>query len=245
MKQKLKRESAVSSILRASWNKSSKTEQNTNHFDISIATTDHDKNDAYRLGYDVYFEKGYLNSNHKKILKEEYDHDTGTTILLAKNKQGQAIATVTLVFNRYSNLPCSNLFSCSRTNKNSAEITRLAISENHKSNFKLLAELMTWAFIYAEQIEKTHQFLIEVNPKHQSFYKRVFNFSQLHSSDKPCPRVSGAPAVLLGIDFATIDEMKITKNKVNNRFKIFNSIYQNKKNDIINLINHSRYSCSF
>jgi hypothetical protein len=83
-----------------------------------------------------------------------------------------------------------------------AELTKLAVDESRASK-SVLAALSHIAFIYAFHIHKYTDFVIEVNPRHVFFYKRMLGYNQI-GEEKMCPRV-GAPAVLLHIDLDYID----------------------------------------
>ncbi|MFP5381021.1 MAG: N-acyl amino acid synthase FeeM domain-containing protein [Gammaproteobacteria bacterium] len=85
--------------------------------------------------------------------------------------------------------------------KKVAELTKLAVDESTASK-AVLAALFHIAFIYAYHIHKYTDFVIEVNPRHVLFYKRMLGYAQL-GPEKMCPRV-GAPAVLLHIEMAYI-----------------------------------------
>jgi N-acyl amino acid synthase FeeM len=75
-----------------------------------------------------------------------------------------------------------------------AEFTRLAIDNNVHSK-PLLAALFHIAFIYARRMHRCTDLLIEVNPRHETFYRRALGF-EAFGSMRGDPRV-GAPAVLL------------------------------------------------
>ena len=75
-----------------------------------------------------------------------------------------------------------------------AEFTKLAIDNNVHSK-PLLAALFHIAFIYARRIHRCTDLLIEVNPRHQGFYRRMLGFEPLGRL-RSDPRV-GAPALLL------------------------------------------------
>jgi hypothetical protein len=75
-----------------------------------------------------------------------------------------------------------------------AEFTKLAIEDNIHSK-PLLAALFHIAFIYARRIHRCTDLLIEVNPRHDGFYRRMLGF-QPAGQLRGDPRI-GAPAVLL------------------------------------------------
>lgn len=77
-----------------------------------------------------------------------------------------------------------------------AEFTRLAIDNNVNSK-PLLAALFHIAYICARRIHACTDLLIEVNPRHAAFYRRMLGFEVLGET-RSDPRV-GAPAQLLRI----------------------------------------------
>lgn len=77
-----------------------------------------------------------------------------------------------------------------------AEFTRLAVDNNVNSK-PLLAALFHIAYICARRIHACTDLLIEVNPRHAAFYRRMLGF-QIYGETRTDPRV-GAPAQLLRI----------------------------------------------
>ncbi|MFN0314208.1 MAG: N-acyl amino acid synthase FeeM domain-containing protein [Burkholderiales bacterium] len=75
-----------------------------------------------------------------------------------------------------------------------SEMTKFAI-ERHVNSKHLLAVLFHTAFIYSYHLRGATDLLIEVNPSHVSFYKRLLHF-EAYGEEKMNPRVS-APSVLL------------------------------------------------
>jgi hypothetical protein len=75
-----------------------------------------------------------------------------------------------------------------------AEFTKLAIDNNIHSK-PLLAALFHVAFIYARRIHRCTDLLIEVNPRHHSFYRRMLGF-EAFGPVRYEQRV-GTPAVML------------------------------------------------
>lgn len=59
------------------------------------------------------------------------------------------------------------------------------------------------AYIYAKIHART-DFVIEVNPRHADFYKKMLGF-KLIGSERLCPRAE-APALLLHLEFSYIEE---------------------------------------
>ena len=77
-----------------------------------------------------------------------------------------------------------------------AEFTRLAVDNNVNSK-PLLAALFHIAYICARRIHACTDLLIEVNPRHAAFYRRMLGF-EIFGDTRTDPRVD-APAQLLRI----------------------------------------------
>ena len=84
-----------------------------------------------------------------------------------------------------------------------SELSKLAIDPQHSSK-ELLASLFNLAYIYARIVHKVTYFVIEVNPRHAGYYKRMLGFRQI-GEKRVCPRVN-APAVLLHLELDYVDE---------------------------------------
>jgi hypothetical protein len=64
-----------------------------------------------------------------------------------------------------------------------------------------LVRLFNFIYIFARRVKGFDDFVIEVNPSHVNYYRRMLSFDQA-GPERPCPRVKGAPAVLLRVDLA-------------------------------------------
>ncbi len=82
------------------------------------------------------------------------------------------------------------------------EPSRLAIEKGVSK--RVFAALIHISYIYAHNIHGYTDYVIEVNPRHVMFYKRMLGFSDF-GGERPCTRV-GAPAVLLRLDLAYMSE---------------------------------------
>lgn len=80
------------------------------------------------------------------------------------------------------------------------EFTRLAVEIGTESR-ELLAMIFHVAYMYAHRLRDCSDLLIEVNPRHERFYRRMLGFRRLGPA-RACPRVGGAPAVLLWLPLA-------------------------------------------
>jgi N-acyl amino acid synthase FeeM len=84
-----------------------------------------------------------------------------------------------------------------------AEITKLAIDSKHASK-RVFASLIHIAHIFLRNLWRYTDVVIEVNPSHVHFYKKMLGFKDL-GPERHCPRVD-APAVLLWVELSYLQE---------------------------------------
>lgn len=84
-----------------------------------------------------------------------------------------------------------------------AELTRFAVDCPSESR-DVIAALFEHIFVLSHTDVKVSDFLIEVNPRHVAYYKRVIGF-EVMGEPRICARV-GAPAVLMHLRMTTIEE---------------------------------------
>lgn len=167
-------------------------------FKVRLATTEDHRKSASLLIEKMYSWRGYevdaLGRNPNKIT-------------LVAHQENIVAGTVTLGLDNPKGLVVDELYKTEvdilrSQGRKIAELTKLAVDESAASK-SVLAALFHIAFIYAFHIHKYTDFVIEVNPRHVFFYKRMLGFNMI-GKEKMCPRV-GAPAVLLHIDLDYID----------------------------------------
>ncbi len=84
------------------------------------------------------------------------------------------------------------------------ELTKLAIDDEYVDSKHIVAVLFHLCKIYGQNIHKATDFVIEINPRHASFYKKLLGF-EAFGTEKLCPRVN-APAVLLRLSLKYAEE---------------------------------------
>lgn len=82
------------------------------------------------------------------------------------------------------------------------EPSRLAIDKG--ASRRVFAGLIHISYLYAHHIHGYTDYVIEVNPRHVMFYRRMLDFSPC-GTQRTCSRV-GAPAVLLRLDLSHMAE---------------------------------------
>lgn len=136
------------------------------------------------------------------------DESSPTRITLVASDHESTVATITLGFDSPEGLHVDTLFSqevgvLRQAGRLVCEFTTLAMDHVVRSR-RVLASLFNVAYIYAHRVMGFDTLLIEVNPRHVLYYKRMLGF-EVMAAPRFNPRV-GAPAVLLGINFSYIRE---------------------------------------
>lgn len=183
-------------------------------YKIKIANTLEEREKVFRLGYEIYREKGYINKNSDEWLIRNYDANEGTVILIVLDKELNIVGSVTLVFAENCKLPSEKVYhdEIKAIRKNGfrfAEISRLIIHPDHRNSKEVLLLLFNYLAIFTYQVKKYTGLVVQVNPRHTSYYKLLLKFKEI-GGQKISPHVNNAPAVLLALHTDTYqDEMKI------------------------------------
>lgn len=111
---------------------------------------------------------------------------------------GELVGTMSLCLDRGRLLPADENFSdrldmLRAEGRRLCEPSRLAIDTGMSK--RVFAALIHISYLYAGDLHGFTDYVIEVNPRHVAFYKRMLGFTDF-GGERPCSRV-GAPAVLL------------------------------------------------
>lgn len=125
----------------------------------------------------------------------------------AAYNSGELVGTVSVRFDSDHGLSADELYRAEvnelRTSgKTLCEFTRLALDFNALSK-EVLGALFHTCHLYAHVVRGLTHSVIEVNPRHVAFYRRVLHFRPV-GPERHNARV-GAPAVMLALDFSVID----------------------------------------
>lgn len=170
-------------------------------YTIKIANTLEERESAYRLAYQVYLNKGYVKENPYKWLVKNHDFNSETTTLIVQDKNKNTIGTVSMLFDGDEAIPAEAIYGdeikfLKQRKEKIIEISRLAIADNHRNAKEILVLLFNYLYIYSYYVKKYTCLTIEVNPRHKEFYRSILCFNEI-GSEKPCPNVQNAPAILL------------------------------------------------
>ena len=164
-------------------------------FDIRIADSGHERADASILIDRMYATRGYLSSALPNRAPDN-------RITLVASEDDSTIGTITMGFDIGRGLLVDQLFGpevavLREQGLQLAEFTKLAIDGAARSK-RVLASLFHAAYMFAHPIKRADRLLIEVNPRHVGYYRRMLGFERL-SDARLNPRVN-APAVLMVLD---------------------------------------------
>jgi hypothetical protein len=167
------------------------TEPQTNLFKLRVANTEARRTSASYLIQRRYAWRGYSVDSQVQ--------EAPSRITIAAHDQSGTAGTVTVGLDSPEPMFIDGLYAeeadeLRREGRKLAEFTKLAVDDNLHSK-PLLAALFHIAFIYARRIHRCTDLLIEVNPRHQGFYRRMLGFEPMGTM-RGDPRV-GAPALLL------------------------------------------------
>lgn len=175
-------------------------------FKIRLAHNDERTRDAKFFVEKRYGEVGYHGDMGPSL------HNCPESITLATYHGDHVIGTMTLGFDVGHGLLADALYKNEidvlRARGGSvAEITKFALDTKMTSK-RFLASMFNVAYIYCRKIWQYSDLVIEVNPSHAPFYKRMMSFTEI-GEERICPRVH-APAVLLWVHADDIDK-KVTE----------------------------------
>lgn len=169
-------------------------------FKIRLAHSSERVNSASMLVQRKYASRGYSSSGFEKEPER---------ITLMAFQDDKVIGTLTLGLDTQQNgLLVEDLYKAEidqlrAEGRKVCELTKLAIDQSRGSK-QVLASLFHISYIYGRVLQKYTDVVIEVNPKHVAFYKRLLGFQDF-GSERLCNRVN-APAVLLRLELEYVDQ---------------------------------------
>jgi len=166
-------------------------EPQTNLFKVRLVNSEERRSSASYLIQRRYAWRGYA--------VDDQPRPAPNRITIAAHDENGTAGTVTVGLDSPDAMFVDGLYAeeadkLRREGRKLSEFTKLAIDNNVHSK-PLLAALFHIAFIYARRIHRCTDLLIEVNPRHQTFYRRMLGFKPFGPM-RGDPRI-GAPALLL------------------------------------------------
>ncbi|MES2366200.1 MAG: hypothetical protein V4563_09940 [Pseudomonadota bacterium] len=171
------------------------TELDPQKFKIRLASDENRVQSASLLVQKMYSWRGYQSG--------QMDQDPNRITLLAFDID-KIVGTLSLGLDSSVGLLVDELYkpevdSLRAQGRQVCEIIKLALDKRLGSK-PVLAALFHISFIYGHNIHQGTDFVIEVNPRHVGFYRRMLGF-ELLGEERTCNRVN-APAVLLRLDLS-------------------------------------------
>lgn len=166
-------------------------------FQVRLANTDGSRSGARVLVDRRYASRGYRTSQSPA-------RESSNRITLTASEQETTIGTITIGFDSPAGLLVDEIFGdvtseLRRAGQHLCEFTKLAMDSVVTSR-RVLASLFHVAYIYSRRIVGAGQLLIEVNPRHVNYYRRMLGFTVV--GERRLNRRVEAPALLLGLDLS-------------------------------------------
>lgn len=169
-------------------------------FKIRLATSDVRRRTASML-----IEKRYASRGYQTGALEE-DPQRITVLVFMEER---IVGTTTLGLDGPAGLMADSIYkreidTLRAEGRAVCELTKLAIDDEHVDSKHIVAALFHLCKIYGQNIHRATDFVIEINPRHANFYKKLLGFEDF-GPERICPRVN-APAVLLRLKLSYADE---------------------------------------
>lgn len=191
-------------------------------FHIRMADSAGRRADASILINRMYATRGYRSSGLP-------EREASSRITLVASEHDSTIGTISIGFDSPSGLLVDSLFGTEtaelrHTGHRLCEFTKLAMDNAVRSR-RVLASLFHVAYIYSHRIYGGSSLLIEVNPRHVNYYKRMLGFKVV-GPQRLNQRVN-APAVLLCLDLSHAQSQIARFGGRAERFASERSLYPN------------------
>jgi hypothetical protein len=176
---------------------------------VKIAATSEEWNDALSLVAERYRDKGYIDSESVGNYFTLY-HALPDTATFIAEEASRAITTLSLVLdNTALGLPMDVIYreeldALRRRGHRLGEITCLADRDLKLREFMPVFMTVCRLMFQYSAHQGCNEWVIEVNPRHSRFYRKVWGFIPL-GPRRSCPTVEGAPAEAF---YLNIDLMK-------------------------------------
>ncbi len=169
---------------------------------VTIAVDQPDQDAARRLVEERYAWRGY------DVGSLRSPSNTRREVTLLARSGSRAVGTMTMGFDHDASLFVDHAYPEAMSEvrakgRTVCELTRLAVSERADTRATFSA-MFNLAYFIGRRMLGVTDALVEVNPRHVSFYKRAFGFL-VESEERICERVK-APAVLLRLSMQTLEE---------------------------------------
>lgn len=175
------------------------------HYTIRVANDLATRRRAYEFIYELYLDKSFAKPDPSEMWFSIHDALPKTVTFVVENRSSEIVGAATVILDTEIGLPVDTIYpsemkALRMKGRRPAEVTSLGVKEGIKGGMQVLVKLFNFVSIYARRIGQATDFMITVNPRHVSFYKRALLFN-LAGEERNYGKVGGAPAVLLRLDF--------------------------------------------
>jgi hypothetical protein len=184
-------------------------------YELRLARTLEEREQAWGLVYRNYREKGYAAETEDGLWYGKHDALAGTmTVLVFRN--GSPVATMSLYLDSGAGLPADTLYpdelgELRRQGKRLVEVGALAsIEQGARRSRMVLENMIRFVMVGSTRVLGATDMVITVNPHHKKYYEKVLFFVQ-RGEECDYGKVNGAPAVLLQLDLLAAPENYCTK----------------------------------
>jgi len=172
---------------------------------VKVAGCLEDQAAADRLIAERYAWRGYFDRSEPGHVSTRIPPTSCFTLLAFRN--ARAVGTLTLGVDTPSGLVVDEanqeiVDGLRRIGRRVVELRRFAVQDDGESK-AIFANLFFSAYRIGRVLHRATDVLIEVNPRHEAYYRRIFGFSRV-GTQWTCPRVN-APAVLMHLDLVNLD----------------------------------------
>ncbi len=178
---------------------------------MKVAEKKEELESSYKLLYDVYLEKGYMDEQPHGMRISIYNALPHTITFLAldsSDRGNKIIGTISLIMDSSLGLPMEEVFkeeikllrnSCLKI----AEVSGLAVDTNYRYE-RVFMYLNQFLVAFALFVGVT-DLVITVNPKHVNFYNNILFFKPM-GPERRYSKVKGAPAVPMHLNLKETEE---------------------------------------
>ena len=184
--------------------------QTTDRIRYRIASTQDEREAAFRLVYTSYLEAG-LSVSNPHLMRISPHQLAPTTQVFVAVLDDQVIFTASLVADGALGLPLESIFPEEVAQRRErgiqlAEVSCLADRRSQfRSSFPVFLKLSRLMLQYARR-QQIDQLLVATHPRHARFYRRMLNFEPF-GEQRDYPMVQNSPAVPLVLDFDLFEQV--------------------------------------
>lgn len=153
-----------------------------NNLIFKVGETEDEIEQALRIAYRGFFERGYIESNPSQIRLTKYHALPSTALLIAK-LDTEVIATMTIVVDTAMGLPIEELWSLDDLRRNSArivELSTLAVKHPYRSlRGRILLPLCKLMYHHCRNVLGADTLVAATIPEVRDFYRCVLLFDEL------------------------------------------------------------------